>query len=373
MNMMITKTPGLARDGVVAVEPDFDFQSSEYCALFARSDLTPFQSPLWLASIHRDLAPALGARQHTVTVRDRASRELLAVLPLVIQRLGLLKVIQPADFGVCDANAVVGETVVLEALARDPRLRQELRASLKGAGALLFRKVRRDGFDVRRLFDGVATSVGENAGYHSDTGDDFEHWERKKLNSQFTKKLGQLRRQIERDFGGYDIRLARTEGEIKDAFALLQRVNTGRFESSLLDDPVFADFYRNYAIAGAASGQAQTNVFYVKDEPMAVLFGIAHGDQCHMMLIGSDMDRMGKFSLGLQIYHAVIKQRFEAGLQRLDFGLGNSGYKSRFRVEETLLDNFSVSRSPAGLLMTTVYHRSKPLKNRLRRFAERLR
>ncbi len=360
-------------DAVVGVEPGFDFLSTEYRELFGRSDATPFQGPLWLATIHRDLAPVLGARQHTVTARDPVDRSLLAVLPLVMQKLGPLAVIQPADFGVCDANAAVGETVVLEALATSPSVRRRFHAALKGAGALLFRKVRRDGFDVRRLFEGAETSLNENAAYHSETGEDFEFWQRKTLNRKFSKELGRLNRQVERELGPYEHRVATSEADIRAAFDFLQRARKDRFKSDLLDNPAFVDFYRNFAIAGAATGEAITYVSCLDGQTVAVLFGVAHQEQCHAVLIGADTERLAKYSVGMQLLYRVIKLRFDAGLRRLDFGAGNTGYKSLFRVEEVLLDNFSVSRSPAGALLTTIYHRSKPLKNALRGFAARLR
>lgn len=373
MDMRVETWVSIGDAAVVGVEPGFDFLSADYRDLFVRSDVTAFQAPLWQAAVHRDLAPSLGARQHTVTVRDPVDGRLLAVLPLVVQKLGPITVIQPADFGVCDANAVVGETSVLEALAGNPLVRQRFAATLKGAGALLFRKVRRDGFDVRRLFDGVTSSINENAAYHSETGDDFEFWQRKTLNRKFSKELGRLNRQVERDFGTYEHRIATSETEIRAAFDFLQRARKDRFKSDLLDNPVFVDFYRNYAIAGAASGEAMTYVSCLNGEPVAVLFGVAHAEQCHAVLIGADTERLAKYSVGMQLLYRTIKLRFDAGLRRLDFGVGNSGYKSLFRVEEVPLDNFSVSRSPAGTLLTTVYHHAKPLKNTLRRFAQRLR
>lgn len=373
MDMRVETRVNIGDAAVVGVEPGFDFLSAEYRDLFARSEATAFQSPLWQAAIHRDLAPALGARQHTITVRDPVDRSLFAVVPLVVQKLGPITVMQPADFGVCDANAAVGETAVLEALADNPLLRQRFGIVLKGAGALLFRKLRRDGFDVRRLFDGVTSSINENASYHSETGDDFEFWQRKTLNRKFTKELGRLNRQVERDVGPYEHRIATSEADIRAAFDFLQRARKDRFASDLLDNPVFVDFYRNYAIAGAASGEAITYVSFLNGEPVAVLFGVGYEEQCHAVLIGADTDRLAKYSVGMQLLFRVIQLRFDAGLHRLDFGVGNSGYKSLFRVEEVLLDNFSVARSPAGALLTAVYHHSKPLKNTLKRFAQRLR
>ena len=357
----------------IDVEPDFDFASAEYGAFHNLRRATAFQAPRWLASIHRDLVPRLGGRQHTVTVRHGGDRRLMAVLPLVIQRVGLLSVAQPADFGVCDANAIVADAHVLERLSQDRGLRDRLAGLLRGADILFFRKVRQDGFDVRRLFDGAVTSPCENAAYHSEIGDDFEAWQRRTMNRKTSKELGRLGRQIEREFGRYEHRLVGSEVEIRTAFAFLQSVRKGRFQSDLLDNAIYAHFYREFAVAGAASGDAQTYVSYLDGEPVAVLMCVGCDDECHAVLIGADTTRLSKYSVGMQLLYRVIKLRFDAGRRRLDFGLGNTGYKSVFRVDETLLDNVTLPCSLAGSATSFIYHKSKPLKNVLRKLTPSLR
>src|SRR5258707_15475340 len=69
----------------VALEPEFDFAGAEYRALHANSRATVFQAPSWLDGLHRDVAPAIGAEQVTVTARDQGGR-LVMVLPLVRRR-----------------------------------------------------------------------------------------------------------------------------------------------------------------------------------------------------------------------------------------------------------------------------------------------
>ena len=91
------------------------------------------------------------------------------------------------------------------------------------------------------------------------------------------------------------------------------------------------------------------------------------------MLIGADTQRLGKYSLGMQLLYRIVKMRFDTGLHRFDLGLGNSCYKSMFRVEETTLHNYTVARSLAGAALSMVYHHAKPLKNFLRRLSPRLR
>lgn len=356
----------------IRVEPDFDFLSEEYRAFYSLRRATAFQAPLWLDSIHRQLMPHLSARQYTITIRDR-DHALVALIPLVLQRSSGISILQPADFGVCDYNAVVADPLVLETLTTDQSVLDRIDRLLDVADVLFFRKVRDDGFDARRLFKGTAASPNENAAYHSETGPDFEQWQRRTVNRKFSKELGRLARQVEREFGPYEHRPARSESEIREAFSFLKNARHGRFDEDLLNNDIYEKFYCDFAIAGLASGEAITYVSYLDGKPVAVLFGPAYNDEFHAVLIGSDIQRFGKYSIGMQLLYRVIKYRFDRGLYRLDMGLGNSGYKSQFRVEETGLHNFTSSRSLTGSVISFVYHRAKPLKTALRRLSPRLR
>ena len=54
-------------------------------------------------------------------------------------------------------------------------------------------------------------------------------------------------------------------------------------------------------------------------------------------------------------------------------GLGNSGYKSDFKVEKTHLRNYTRTRSVAGSALALVYHHAKPVKNFLKKYAPNVR
>jgi CelD/BcsL family acetyltransferase involved in cellulose biosynthesis len=356
----------------IKVEPDFDFLSAEYRAFHNLRRASVFQAPLWLDSIHRKLMPHLSARQYTVTIRNH-DNELIALIPLIVQQSTGLSILQPADFGVCDYNAVVADPLTLETLAADPSVIDRIDKLLNVADALLFRKMRDDVFDARRLFKKTVATPCENAAYHCDTGPDFEAWQRRTISRKFSKELGRLNRQIERELGHYEHRPARTEDEVREAFRFLKSVRDGRFDGDLLDNDIYESFYRDFAIAGMVSGDAITYVSYLEGKPVAVLFGPACESEFNAVLIGADIERFGKYSVGTQLLYRVVKLRFENGLHRLDMGLGNTGYKSHFNVQETQLHNFSLSRSLAGSAMTFVYHRAKPLKNALRRFSPHVR
>jgi CelD/BcsL family acetyltransferase involved in cellulose biosynthesis len=75
----------------------------------------------------------------------------------------------------------------------------------------------------------------------------------------------------------------------------------------------------------------------------------------------------------MQIIYRVVNLRFQNGFRRFDMGLGNTGYKSHFRAEETKLHNLTYAHSFAGSAFSLVYHHAKPLKNVLRRFVPQLR
>jgi CelD/BcsL family acetyltransferase involved in cellulose biosynthesis len=363
----------LRLDADIGIEPDFDFLSAEYRGFHNLERATVFQAPLWLDTIHRRLAPALGAAPYTLTVRNRRDKALLAVIPLVVQKTAGVSILQPADFGVCDYNCIVADRIVLETLARDQSVLDRIDNLLSVAGVLIFRKVRDDGFDASRLFKKTTATPCENAAYHSEIGSDFEAWQRRTVSRKFSKELGRLGRQIEREFGHYEHREAQTEEEIREALQLLRDSRKGRFKDDLLDNEVYFSFYCDYAVAAAKSGEAITYVSYLGGKPVAMLFGLAGGSEFHAVLIGSDIDRYGKYSVGTQIIYRIIRLRFEQGFQRFDMGLGNTGYKSHFRVDETTLHNFTSSRSLAGSALSFIYHRTKPLKNALKRYAPRLR
>ncbi|MGY4155116.1 CelD/BcsL family acetyltransferase involved in cellulose biosynthesis [Bradyrhizobium sp. USDA 4461] len=356
----------------IGIEPEFDFRSAEYRAFHNLERATVFQAPSWLDAVHRKLMPHLAAKQYTLTIRN-LDRTLLAVIPLVLQRSAGLSMLLPADFGVCDYNAIIADPATLEMLAADPSVVDRIDRLLDVADVLMFRKVRDDGFDARRLFRKTVASRNENAAYHSETGTDFEVWQRQTISKKYSKELRRLARQIEREFGPYEHRPARTEAEIRDAFRFLKSARDGRFEGDFLDNPIYEQFYCDIAVAGIESGEAITYVSYLNGEPVAALFGPACEDEFHAVLIGSDIQRFGKFSIGMQLIYRVIKLRFDQGLRRLDMGLGNTGYKSQFRVEETGLQNFTSSRSLAGSLISLVYHRAKPLKRVLGRFSSHVR
>ncbi len=357
----------------LAVVSDFDFLSDEYRGFYDLHGTTAFQAPLWMQMLHDRLGVALDAQRKTVVVRDGGNGRLRAVFPMVTQRSMGVTIAQFADFGVCDYNGAVADRSTLEELASDRAFRASLRKAFSGADLILFRKIRSDQFDMARLFESSRTSVGENPSFLCDLGSDFDHWRSKILRNKFTKELRRLQRQTERDHGSYEHRLASGAAEIAEAFEFLRETQIDRQRDSVLDKPPYFEFYRDFAIAGAASGDALTYVSYLAGKPVAVLFGPAGKRYFHAVLIGVDTVNHARLSPGTQIIYRVVEQRMEDGHTCFDMGLGDPGYKTHFRPDEIPMRNVSSSLTARGMAVSFVYHYSKPLKNVLREFAPTVR
>lgn len=356
----------LLADAAVDVESGFDFLSREYRELFDAAGGSAFQAPILQSMLHTRLATRLKATQHTVVVRERDNGKLLAVFPLVLQRSRGITLLVPADFGVCDYNEPVAAPLTLEALARSETVLRNLADATAVGDLMLYRKVRADAFDVGRLFLCAKATPAENSAYHSDLEEDFDLWRRRVLRKRFSKELGRLGRQLESESGAFDTRLATTADEISEAFNALRSFRDGKFADDLLLKPAYFEFYRDYAIAAAASGEALTYVSRLAGRIVAVLFGV-HGDgNFHAVQIGNHAGPLAKYSLGMQILFRTIRMRHDMGHRYFDLGLGNTGYKDHFRVEETGIRNFSRPRTLRGTAVQFVYARAKPVKNALR-------
>ena len=363
----------LRLDADLDVEPEFDFLSDEYRAFYRPERATAFQAPIWMDMIHRRLAPALRAKQHTITLRERGTGALKGVLPFVLQRSKGISMLLFADFGVCDYNAPVADRHTLSMMAADADLLARLDDLTKPCDLILLRKVRDDSFDIGQLVKHSTRSVTENAAYHCEIGDDLEAWRVGVLNKKFSKELDRLQRQAEREFGSYEHRAAANENEIRTAFEFLQRARKGRFEEDLLDKPHYFEFYRDYAIAARESGEAITYVSYMAGQPVAALFGVAGDGEFHALLLSSDMEKFRKSKPGIQIFYQIMQKRFIEGFRSFDMGLGNSGYKSDFSVETTYLRNYTRTRTVKGSALALIYNRAKPVKNFLRKYVSNVR
>ncbi|MCC2112944.1 MAG: GNAT family N-acetyltransferase [Hyphomicrobiales bacterium] len=358
----------------LTVETVFDFGAAEYADLFRRSRASVFQSPFWLDAFYGRLAGKLGAEPVIVVARDVISRELIFVLPLVRQTQFGVTVLQPADIGVSDYNAIVGEPDRLEALSRSDAFRRQLKSAIEPYDLLLFRKQHPYSFDIAKLFDRPRVSDNENAAYALDFSMGYEEWSKTKLSASRRQGLSRKKRKLEREVGKADFRILKDPDEIREAFVFLRRVRTLRFPGDLFARDEYYDFYLDLAIAEAESGKAVTFACNMAGRFICADFCLVEGSRIYTIITGfEEADGFDKYSLGYLSLAAMFRECEELGMDVVDFTIGDEDYKTSLGCDRTPLHNVISANSLGGFAAMQVYTKGGMLKSLAKKVAPNLR
>lgn len=338
----------------IAVHENFDFHSAEYGLLFTESKATAFQSPIWLTRIYSDLVNQLGADPLIVTARCKQTNELKLVLPMVRRSYNGLAVIEPADFGICDYNAVVAAPGVRKNFFEDQGLQSKISEVLKPFQLIFFRKMREECPVLTTVFDRSKIADMDTCTYDTEIWGPFDEWQQKTLSSSFRKELRRKRRKLEQH-GEVRFEILNDEREIRQALELLAEMRSQRFDDDLLKQDVYRQFYANVAVEGAETGFCQTALLYAGDDIAAVEFGLVYDNCYHFLLGGFDEQRFSKSSPGMLMIEHVLRERIEQGDSRADFTIGDEAYKAKFNASPKALKHVAISSGLLGQLAHMAY------------------
>lgn len=335
----------------VALEPGFDFCSPEYRSLHRRSRATAFQGPDWLAGLCRQVAPAFAADPLAVAVRSNDDGRLVLVLPLVRTRRGGLVFVEFADFGLCDYNHAVYDPVDLPSLLADATLPGEIGRMLGGCDVLSISKLISHDPVLRRLFPDARRARMRFSTYPARLGTDWADWRTAKLAPDLRQQLDSKRRRLAKK-GAVAFRLVQDPPEIIRVFEHLRNFRADRFRQLGIRDPIDNEavfsFYRDMAVKGAGAGFGRTYCLYLHDAPIAVEFGLADRRTFLLLLLGCDIKRFRRFSIGLLAIEDSLRACFEAGDAIYDFTVGDHPYKLQFAAEATPLYEWHVPKTIPG-------------------------
>ena len=339
----------------IEVLPSFDFEGEEYAALFAKSAVTAFQSPHWLAAFYQKLCPSLGVEPLIIAVRDNAG-SLVMVLPMVRKALSFAKIIQPADLGITDYNQIIASSETLDAASSDQAFKDQLLNALKPFDLLLFRKVRSDSFDVARLFDNAVKINGDSAAHDLPMPMPFDEWKQATLSKSTRKGLDRKRRNIEKEVGPLTFKTLTDAAEIETAFEMLRLERGKKYPGDILSQSAYYDFYLKVAKEGATSGDAVTIIGQVEGKTLTVDFGL-HQDGRHLLLLGAfdSSEEFKKYSLGLQGILEVMKGRKEIGIDMFDFTTGDEDYKASLHTTPVPMHHYILSNGVVGRIGQMAY------------------
>lgn len=347
---------------------EFDFLSDAYHTLFENSDATAFQSPLWLDQFYNTLLPNIQAQPLIIEIYLHGSQNPDVVLPLVREKHMGVNFVQPADLGAADYNAVVGSKENLTLLAGSPTFKKQLRSLLQPYDILLFRKQPPSVFDAGQLFGRVKRTPNVSSAYDMQVGSDYDGWFKSTLSKNMRKGLRRKRSGFEREVGELNFHELHDADDIREAFRVMRDLRAARYESDLLSQPAYFDFYLGVAQAGARDGTAATFVGKAKNGLMTVDFGLRHRES-FLFLLGafSGAEEHKKFSLGLIGLNEVIRQEAGRGLERFDLTIGDEPYKQSFGANKVPLTNLTVVSGLRGQVASMAYQSQGPLRDLLKK------
>ena len=315
----------------LAIEPDFDFDSAEYGALFARARASAFQHPDWLAPFYRHLMRPPVAEPLVVVGRDAAGA-LALVVPL-LRRLGPNVSIEYAFLGVTDyALPVVAPELNLREI---PHLPARFRQVLGRHDTLRIEPVRQQDAPLWRALLGAAPDTLDfgahdlacDGGYAACRGRIFAGG-----------KAAVLDRKIRRLAARGALRLDRLAGgEVGAAMLAARQFRRGRFKDDPMQRDDFHAFYVEVAERGARSGLARTYRLSSGGETVAVLFGLIDGDRFCYLVLGCDYASFGKFSPGMIMFDDAMRDWFGSGGAVFDFTIGDEAFKAAFGCRRTAM------------------------------------
>lgn len=333
----------------VAHEPDFDFGSPEYAQLYARSEATMFQHPAWLRHLYGSLAPAVGADPLVVTVRR--GPELVGVLPLVKRRNRGVRKVEFADLGVSDYAAPVLDRDAAAAVLADGSVPRGVRAAIGKADLVVIDKVRGDAGPTATLLGARQTVQHPWDAHPIPLPATVTEW-RSGRDTEFLRHLERKRARIGRKKRVLGLRELTDVAEIEESFEQMAAFRRARFAErravDLIQEPEYAEFYRQVAVDGAKGGPGSTSVLTINDDVVGVSFGIFDDDSDVFVLIGYDFDQWRNYSLGLVLVEDLIEVSIATGKSVHDLTLGHEGYKLAFGAVPTPMYSVRLPLTVAG-------------------------
>jgi CelD/BcsL family acetyltransferase involved in cellulose biosynthesis len=323
---------------------------------------TPFQHRRWLQAWYGAFANAGDIEPLIAVICDAATREPVALLPLIRRSQNGIRIVEFADLDLTDYNAPLLTAMAPRDAAAAAAMWRDLKAALRrmrgGVGL-------RGGADLIRLRKMPLDLAGqpnplallESAGPCSlngnvvTTGDDFDAW-RYTLEKTVRKELERSWRVFTRDPTAA-FRIVTDKDEALRTLSITEVQQGTRMQhlglNFVLNNETCAAFYRNLIRHGIDGGYAVASVLSVGDEVVATLLGIRSGQRYVMVRISNAGDKWSNCSPGRLIIERTMAALHKDGVREFDFSIGNYAYKRRFGVTQTPLVDITASLSWRGL------------------------
>lgn len=317
---------------------------------------TPFQNPVFLETWYRHFAKEEGCAPLVIDIRDAAGRPAL-LFPLVVKREGRLSIISFADAEISDNNAPLLGKAAPKTPAQMRRAWEALRAVLPAHDVLRLPKIPRFiGGTINPLMWLAGMEASPLNAHPLDLGEDWAVYVRNRT-KKFRKEQARVWRVFQRhDAARFDI--ITDPAEAVGLFDEFERHQSQRIrslgETYHLDGADYRAFYRDFLAQGLPSGKAVLGVLRAGDEFVSGLMGICNERSIVFVRLSHAGGAWSTCSPGRLVIERVLEWAHGAGYRRIDFSIGDYGYKSDFGISTEGLFEFIAAGSLKGAIATAL-------------------
>lgn len=164
----------------------------------------------------------------------------------------------------------------------------------------------------------------------ADARQGFDHWwgAQDAAHHKFFKNIGRCQRNVEKDFGGFEFNWERVTPQLLDWVLELKRE---QYRRSGMHDVFCCGWTRklleNLASYDDEAYGLRAGVFRHDGRLVAVEISLADGKDVHLWFPAYD-PHYSRYSVGILLTIAIIRNLADKGYQRFDFGTGGEDYKS---------------------------------------------
>jgi CelD/BcsL family acetyltransferase involved in cellulose biosynthesis len=332
---------------------DWDEAAAKLESAMAQGRATPFQNRHWLGAWYRCFVSNEAAKPLIVVISEARTRDVVAILPLVVRMQRGLRIAEFA--GSADYNApILGPAATgspTETAAWWRHLCRELARLPDGCDLIRFRKMpaAMAGW-VNPLAALAGVQPSALTGHLVQVGDDYDAY-RYSLEKTVRKELERSWRVFAKHDGA-EFKQIHDPDEALRTFAALEAQQSARMhdlgQAYSLDDETSAAFHRELIVRGLASGYVVLTALTSGEEIVATLLGIRTGAHYVMVRISNAGKVWSNCSPGRLVIERTMAMLHADGVRTFDFSVGSYDYKRRFGVSDVALVDLTAALSWRG-------------------------
>lgn len=320
---------------------------------FAGSAKTPFSTKLW-AKTWIDAHHSTTDQTASVMYGTSALGQPLFLLPLLKNRIGPLNILEPPGWKhSAYQTGLFTETCELHAGAKpQASIWKHVARAVPGVDAIVMRGVpQSDLLASHSLYQGLTFASAEPALRMHLPAD----WETV-YNSKTTSKTRSNDRRHERrlaEMGSFSFVAASTVAARRAFTSQLLEQKSAQLCHDGLPNPFEAESVRQFYLRLAEDETAYVSALVLDGKPIALNFGMIHGEDFHGMVMSMAPGSALQYGPGRVLMRRTIEDLSRKAIRTIDFGVGAHEYKEAWADEEIERRDVLIPLSIKGRLYTS--------------------